>query len=289
MDNIYYQNPDIRTIMSVTDLSIKELENLCAENDAEAMYVLGRRYVSGDGTDKDSAKGRMLLSRSANAGNTDAMMAMVDDCLEEQPEGWTSFVEHYLRKAIAAGNDAAIIKLADYYYLGEGNSNKHAALLYVESARRKEDDCEREVSILNRMLESGWLDEDWKFYKDALEVLADNGNREARHALRREEIPEPTDEYDFEALVNEVIEIPVMEEEKPKARRQWGRTVGKRDLTSLLYDMGIEFTRSSNGIIKTKKGREIEEQINQLIARGYKFKYSYKSDKWTIADKKKSE
>ena len=105
--------------------------------------------------------------------------------------------------------------------------------------------------------------------------------------LRRDEVPEPTDDYDLEALLSDLPDIPQAEEEEAKpARRTWGRTMGKRALTSVLYDMGIEFTKSSNGIIKTKKGKEIEEDIKKLIARGYKFKYSYKSDKWTCVDKR---
>lgn len=279
------------SIMSES-VSIQDLEKLCADGDAGAMYQLGMKYLSGEDVAKSTAKGRKYLTDSAKAGNTDAMMALADHYKESKEENRSAFVEHWLRQAILAGCDAAILKLADYYYLGDGDSNMKGALLYLEHVKRSEEGtCEREIGFLVMMFENGWLDSGWKFYAELLEVLADNGVRAAKHMLRREDIPEPTDDYDYETLLAETFEIPETVEEEDEAKparpmRRWGRsTVGKRALTSLLYDMGIEFSKTSNGIIKTKKGKEIEPEIQKLIDRGYKFKYSYKTDKWTIMDK----
>ena len=209
---------------------------------------------------------------------------IADEKAEQKADGWKQYVEAYYRKAIALGSDSALMKLADYYYVGDGDDNQRAAVLYLESGKRREDP-EREIEILSRMLETSWLDSSWAFFGEAVEFLAVNGNRTAKHMVRREEIPEPTDTFCFEDLLAEEFELPSDEPIK-KERRIWGRGLGKRSLTSVLYDMGIEFTRSSNGVIKTKKGMEIKEDIEKLKKMGYPFKYSYKSDKWTAVDKK---
>ena len=107
--------------------------------------------------------------------------------------------------------------------------------------------------------------------------------------IRREEAPEPTDAYGYQALLAETFELPEEAEPEKKERRTWGRGLGKRPLTSLLYDMGIEFTRSSNGVIKTKLGFEIKDDIEKLKKMGYPFKFSYKTGKWTVMDPKYKE
>jgi len=267
-------------------MSFEDLVAASAEGEPEVLYELGRRYLAGEGTTKSTAKGRKFLTQSAEAGYVKAMEALAESYSGDKKEGWAVYFEYWSRRAIEGGSLTAAEKFADYYYLGDGNSNKRAALLYLESAKRKGDDCEREVSILTRMLESNWLEPGWKFYGDILQLLADNGNRDAKHMIRREEVPEPTEDYDLDVFLSEGAPLPETEAEEAKpARRTWGRQMGKRSITSILYDMGIEFTKSSNGIIKTKKGKEIEEDIKKLIKKGYKFKYSYKSDKWTCVDK----
>ena len=273
--------------MSTDGMSFEELKQQAGGEDPEVLRELGIRYLNGDGTDRSVAKARKYLTKAAEAGDAKAMETLADTYKDDGKEDSGKYLGYWYRKAISEGSASAPEKLADYYYLGDGNSNKDAAILYLESAKRNPDDCEREVSILTRMLESNWLEAEWCFYGEILELLAENGNRDAKHMLRRDEVPEPTDDYDLEALLSDLPDIPQAEEEEAKpARRTWGRTMGKRALTSVLYDMGIEFTKSSNGIIKTKKGKEIEEDIKKLIARGYKFKYSYKSDKWTCVDKR---
>ncbi len=276
-----------QSIMSAEEMTFEELTAASAEGDPEVLFELGRRHLAGEDAPKSTAKGRKFLTKSAEAGCVKAMELLADSYSGDKKEGWKVYFEYWSRRAVENGSAHAAEKFADYFYLGDGNSNKDAAILYLESARLKGDDCEREVSILTRMLESNWLEPEWKFYGDVLQLLADNGNRDAKHMIRREEVPEPTDDYDLEALLADGEPLPEEEaEEKKPARRTWGRQMGKRSLTSVLYDMGIEFTKSSNGIIKTKKGKEIEEDIRKLIDKGYKFKYSYKSDKWTCVDKK---
>ena len=214
---------------------------------------------------------------------------IADEKAKQKAEGWNAYVEQYYRRAIQEGSVSAISKLADYYYLGDGNDNKKAAVLYLEAAKAKGDDCEREVSILTRMLESSWLEPEWSFFGEVLELLAENGNREAKHMIRREEVPEPTDDSGYQALLAETFELPEEAEPEKKEKRTWGRGLGKRPLTSLLYDMGIEFTRSSNGVIKTKLGFEIKDDIEKLKKMGYPFKFSYKTGKWTVMDPKYKE
>lgn len=280
-------NTHTQIIMSAEELSFEELVAASAEGEPEILCELGRRYLAGEGVTKSTVKGRKALTQSAEAGCVKAMELLADSYSGDRKDGWKTYFEYWSRRAVENGSQAAAEKFADYFYLGEGDSNKNAAILYLESARRKGDDCEREVSILTRMLESNWLEPGWKFYGDVLQLLADNGNRDAKHMIRREEVPEPTDDYDLETLLSEGEPLPEAEAEEQKpARRTWGRQMGKRSVTSVLYDMGIEFTKSSNGIIKTKKGKEIEEDIRKLIDKGYKFKYSYKSDKWTCVDKR---
>lgn len=271
--------------MSAAELPFEELEKLSEEGDAEASCEIGIRYLNGTDVTKSTAKARKYLKKAAEAGSVTAMEALADSYSDEKKEDWQKFYEYWARQAVRAGSPVYCEKFADYYYLGDGNSNKNAAILYLESAKRKGEDCEREVSILTRMFESNWLETEWCFFADVLALLAENGNRDAKHMIRREEVPEPTDDYDLEAFLDDGEDIPEEETEK-KPVRTWGRSAGKRSVTSVLYDMGIEFTKSSNGIIKTKKGKEIEEDIKKLAARGYKFKYSYRSDKWTIVDKR---
>ena len=69
---------------------------------------------------------------------------IADEKAKQKAEGWNAYVEQYYRRAIQEGSVSAISKLADYYYLGDGNDNKKAAVLYLEAAKAKGDDCERE-------------------------------------------------------------------------------------------------------------------------------------------------
>lgn len=267
------------------------------ECDAEEEYNAGIGYSDGPG--KDVPKAVYHLRLSADNGNADASEALADLACKERFEGWKPCAETYYRKAIAAGSDTALLKLADLYYLGDWDAenfadprfhdllNKRAGLLYFEYVQR-DTSADREKTILGRMLSSSWLSSAWSYYGKLVEFLAEDGNDDALHIYLDGDIPEPTEQYELSDLLAEKFELPalVSPETKPQSRRSWGRTRGRRKVTSLLFDMGIEFSKSSNGLIKTKKGKEIEDQMARMEAMGYKFKYIPGSDRWTYMDKK---
>lgn len=265
--------------------------------DVAAELNLGRRY-SEDGPRRDVQKAIYHYRIAADAGSAEAASEVADLTSEEKIEGWKALAEHYYRKAVAGGVTDALRKLGDLYYLGDWDSEcladsgfsaslyKRAALLYYTYVKEVGDQAKRELQFLGRMLSSNWLRTDWSFYGSLVECLAENDNDDALHIYLDGDIPEPSETYGLEELLAETVDLPDLKDPTRRAVlvRTWGRSRGKRSVTSILYDMGIEFTRSRNGIIKTKKGVEIKDEMEKLASLGYKFKYSSASDKWTFKD-----
>ncbi len=267
------------------------------EVDVVVELNLGREF-SEDGPRRDIPKAIYHYRIAADAGSSEAAYEVACLSSKEKVECWKPLAEYYYRKAIAGGITDALRKLGDLYYLGDWDSErladphfnsglyKRAALLYFMYVKEMGDDAKREMQFLGRMLSSNWLRADWSFYGPLVECLAENDNDDALHIYLDGNIPEPTETYEIEDLLAESFDLPdlVVSIKHTPPTRTWGRSRGKRSVTSILYDMGIEFTRSRNGIIKTKKGLEIKEDMEKMASMGYKFKYSSVSDKWTCKD-----
>ena len=276
----------------------------CSQNevDVEAELNKGHKY-SEVGVSRDMTKAVYHYRLAADAGSSQAASEIADLVFKEKPEGWKPLAEHYYRKAIAGGDTDSLVKLGDLYYLGDWDSEciadsgfssalyKKAALLYFAYVQEVGDSAKREIQFLGRMLSSNWLHAEWSFYGPLVECLAENDNDDALHIYLDGDIPEPSETYGMDELLAETFELPVLKDPAKRAipTRTWGRTRGKRNVSSVLYDMGIEFSKSRNGLIKTKKGIEIKEEMERIIAMGYKFKYSSVSDKWTYMDKTPNE
>lgn len=265
--------------------------------DIDEQIGLGRSY-SEDGPSRDIAKAVYHYRLAADAGSPDAALAVADLSCREKTEGWKTLAEHYYRCAIGQGIAVALKKLGDLYYLGDWDSEcaadpkfgtglyKRAALLYFEYVKREGSSAGRELQFLGRMLSSNWLHTEWSFYGPLVECLAENDNDDALHIYLDGDIPEPTENYGLDDLLAEKFELPGLKDPSKRVAplRSWGRVRGRRNVTSVLYDMGVEFSKSRNGIIKTKKGEAIREEMEKIIAMGYKFKYSSVSDKWSYKE-----
>ena len=276
----------------------------CSQNevDVEAELNKGRTY-SEEGPRRNIQKAIYHYRLAADAGSSEAASEVADLVSKEKPEGWKPLVEYYYRIAIAGGNTDALVKLGDLYYLGDWDSEcmadpgfgsalyKKAALLYFTYVQEVGDSAKREIQFLGRMLSSNWLHAEWSFYGPLVECLAENDNDDALHIYLDGDIPEPSETYGMDELLAETFELPALKDpaKRPVPTRAWGRSRGKRNVSSVLYDMGIEFSKSRNGLIKTKKGTEIKDEMERIIAMGYKFKYSSVSDKWTYMDKTPNE
>ena len=282
----------------MSDLKAAEEEVSDSEVDVEAELNKGREY-SAEGPRRSVPKAIYHYRLAADADSPEAASEVADLVSQEKPEGWKVLAEHYFRKAIAGGNTDDLVKLGDLYYLGDWDSEriadpglgsalyKRAALLYFTYVQEVGDSAEREIKFLGRMLSSNWLHTDWSFYGPLVECLAENDNDDALHIYLDGDIPEPSETYGMDELLAETFELPALKDpaKRPVPTRVWGRTRGKRSVSSVLYDMGIEFSKSRNGLIKTKKGVEIKDEMERIVAMGYKFKYSSVSDKWTYMDK----
>ncbi len=267
------------------------------EEEVEKELNEGRRY-SEDAPDRNVLKAVYHYRLAADAGSPQAALEVADLVSKEKADSWKPLAEHYYRIAIAKGCKEALVKLGDLYYLGDWNNEciadpafnmslyMKAALLYFSYAKEVGDSAERELRFLGRMLSSNWIRSDWSFYGPLVEFLAENDNDDALHIYLDGNIPEPSEVYGLDELLAETFEIPELKDPAKRTvpKRTWGRSIGPRNVSSVLYDMGIEFTRSRNGIIKTKKGFAIKSEMERIIAMGYKFKYSPASDKWTYKD-----
>ena len=70
---------------------VARLEALAKAGDEKALYELGLAYINGEGVEKNSPKGQMMLHKAYLRGNIDAIYALVD--LSEEPS------EYYIREA----------------------------------------------------------------------------------------------------------------------------------------------------------------------------------------------
>ena len=127
--------------MSADGMSFEELKQQAGGEDPEILCELGIRYLNGDGTDRSVAKARKYLAKAAEAGNAKAMEILADTYKDDGKEESEKYLGYWYRMAITEGSASAPEKLADYYYLGQGTSNKDAAILYLGSTERNTGDC----------------------------------------------------------------------------------------------------------------------------------------------------
>ncbi len=268
-----------------------------SEEEIEKELNEGRKY-SEDAPHRNIQKAVYHYRLAADAGSLQAALEIADLVSKEKIDSWKPLAEHYYRRAITGDCKEALVKLGDLYYLGDWDKEcltdstfnmslyKKAALLYFTFVKEVGDSAERELKFLGRMLSSNWIRSDWSFYEPLVELLATNDNDDALHIYLDGNIPEPSEAYGLEELLAETFELPELKDPAKRLapKRSWGRSLGPRNVTSVLYDMGIEFTKSRNGIIKTKKGFEIQNEMERIVDMGYKFRYSPTSNKWTYKD-----
>ncbi|MCQ2079856.1 MAG: hypothetical protein MJZ38_07375 [archaeon] len=281
--------------MSKESMTIEELQKAVSEQDAEAMFELGKRTIAGDGVEKDAEKGRDLLSSAAEAGDVAAAEYLADLFKDSKDPNAPVYINRYYRKAIAGGSVTAIDKLGRFHYLGDGGSYRHAFILFAEYVKRMDgEDCDKELEFMDRMIQSNWVEGNFSAFTDCLEVMTDNGNRTARRLLLSDDLPEASEQFDFDAIVAEDFPLPEKaaaeekpsdEPEEPRWRFHVGKERGRRDLKTVLNSMCIEAKLVRRGTYRTAKGKEIEEQIARLAEMGYDITYDFRYDKWTIKEK----
>lgn len=95
--------------------SLKELRDRARRGDVSAMRRLAKRLINGDGVDRDTATGAEWMRRSANGGDSGAMLWMGD--LHRQGKGVPRNINmamQYWQAAAKAGNKAARKRLKQY-------------------------------------------------------------------------------------------------------------------------------------------------------------------------------
>ena len=83
----------------------QRLKAAAEAGDAEAMYKVAMAYLMGEGVAEDEAQYQRWVLRAAQAGSTDAMCAMGEDCAGD---GDMAAAEQWYRKAAAAGDREAM-------------------------------------------------------------------------------------------------------------------------------------------------------------------------------------
>lgn len=113
--------------------AVKWYRKAAGKNDAEAIFMLGRMYDSGEGVPKDSKVALEHYQRSAKMGCASAQTMMGD--LYDQMGNYTSAIYWYNQAATKLDVDA-IKKLGDYHLTGQGGlpADPDLALLYFALA-----------------------------------------------------------------------------------------------------------------------------------------------------------
>ncbi|MDO5473299.1 MAG: hypothetical protein Q4F35_08180 [Akkermansia sp.] len=101
--------------LTLPSSKLKELRDRAREGNVVAMQRLGKRLIQGDGVDCDTATGAEWMRRSADGGDSEAMLWMGD--LHHQGKGVPQNINmamQYWQAAAKAGNKAARKRLEQY-------------------------------------------------------------------------------------------------------------------------------------------------------------------------------
>lgn len=100
---------------TLSKLAITELQQKAEQGDAQAQYLLGRRYYEAKGVERDHEKGKFWINKAAENNNADAQSDIAFD-YENQRDIDNAII--WYKKSADNGSDRAMFNLGLIYSVG---------------------------------------------------------------------------------------------------------------------------------------------------------------------------
>jgi len=254
------------------------------QGNAEAQFILGKRYDNGDGVEKNAEEAVEWYRKAAEQGNSDAQLALggcysIGCGVEENPEEAIK----WLLKAVEQGNSDAQLALGRCYLNGYGveENPEEAFKWYRKAAEQGNSDAQLALggcySIGCGVEEN--LEEAVKWYRKA----AEQGNSDAQLTLGDcylngycvEENPEEAVKWVLKAteqgnanaqnVLGHCYEKGLGVEENPEEAIKWYRKALEQGAWGAIWSLGDMYR---NGKLKGKNLTEVVKYCRKVAEQG---------------------